>query len=58
MSIHLILLFFIAFFYGLWLFLQQFDIDLRGLFLDGVCIDETAQIEPKLWNEIIKITTF
>ena len=27
---------------------------LRGLFLDGVCIDETAQIEPKLWNEIIR----
>tara|TARA_E500000178_G_scaffold319835_1_gene342468 strand:- start:3988 stop:5268 length:1281 start_codon:yes stop_codon:yes gene_type:complete len=27
---------------------------LRGLFLDGVCIDEVAQIEPKLWNEIIR----
>jgi hypothetical protein len=27
---------------------------LRGLALDGVCIDEVAQIEPKLWNEIIR----
>ena len=27
---------------------------LRGLFLDGVCIDETAQIEPSLWNEILR----
>ena len=26
----------------------------RGLALDGVCIDEVAQIEPKLWNEIIR----
>lgn len=27
---------------------------LRGLFLDGVCIDEVAQIDPRLWNEIIR----
>lgn len=27
---------------------------LRGIFLDGVCIDEAAQINPKLWNEIIR----
>jgi hypothetical protein len=27
---------------------------LRGLALDGVIIDEVAQIEPKLWNEIIR----
>ena len=27
---------------------------LRGLFLDGVCIDEVAQVEPRLWNEIIR----
>ena len=27
---------------------------LRGLALDGVVIDEVAQIEPKLWNEIIR----
>lgn len=27
---------------------------LRGIFLDGVCIDETAQVEPKLWNEILR----
>jgi hypothetical protein len=27
---------------------------LRGIFLDGVCIDEAAQIAPKLWNEIIR----
>ena len=27
---------------------------IRGIFLDGVCIDETAQVEPKLWNEILR----
>lgn len=27
---------------------------LRGIFLDGVCIDETAQVDPKLWNEILR----
>ncbi|BAQ85697.1 phage terminase large subunit [uncultured Mediterranean phage uvMED] len=27
---------------------------LRGLFLDGVCIDEVSQIDPKLWNEILR----
>jgi hypothetical protein len=27
---------------------------LRGLFLDGVCIDEVAQVDPRLWNEIIR----
>tara|TARA_R110002051_G_scaffold206965_2_gene272536 strand:+ start:246 stop:1526 length:1281 start_codon:yes stop_codon:yes gene_type:complete len=27
---------------------------LRGLFLDGVCIDEVAQIDPRLWSEIIR----
>lgn len=27
---------------------------IRGIFLDGVCIDETAQIDPKLWNEILR----
>ena len=27
---------------------------IRGIFLDGVCIDETAQINPKLWNEILR----
>ena len=27
---------------------------LRGIFLDGVCIDEVAQINPRLWNEIIR----
>ena len=27
---------------------------LRGLALDGVVIDEVAQVEPKLWNEIIR----
>ena len=27
---------------------------IRGIFLDGVCIDETAQVNPKLWNEILR----
>ena len=27
---------------------------IRGIFLDGVCIDETAQVDPKLWNEILR----
>jgi len=27
---------------------------LRGIYLDGACIDETAQVDPKLWNEILR----
>lgn len=27
---------------------------IRGIFLDGVCIDETAQVDPKVWNEVLR----